>query len=522
MKVFHSPFLHLSIIVACAVFFNLLPYLVSGVPLQQQVLSDVEAHISVWQISLDPSVFPGDKILRAGLQALPTGQIIANQGLAWLARSLHIDLFTFSVVLSFCSLALFLCGLYFLLLTTLKEKVPAFLITFFSIIPVHALGSVTFGFQALGFLPRDLAATLAVFILILYFHAIERDSWKERYLVFLISGICANFYPLLFFHLALTLTLAEWIRARRIDLTCIGNGVLFLIGAVPTILDIALKSTQAAPIDVEIMRLFYKYMMVSADWNSLSRYLRRFLIYALLIPPVYLIFIRNAPETVRRRLLPWTALAMSAFCLSVAGVFLESTTAYGKIMLSRTSVWFILASMVIIAYGFYGFFQTYRPKTAVMLTVVAVTVIFLGQSNLPTVYRFLDDSHHTRDQKMAFHAAVSELMKLTEKDDVILAPTDEFYDLAASVRTYSLRSIYVCYKYGGISIMDGDIGREWWKRYQNTVRIFKDRDPKALVDFMRAEKIRYAFVPADYYKRNDPHLRERIAYESGQFVIIRL
>jgi hypothetical protein len=114
------------------------------------------------------------------------------------------------------------------------------------------------------------------------------------------------------------------------------------------------------------------------------------------------------------------------------------------------------------------------------------------------------------------------LRKLTEKDDVILAPTDEFYDLAASVRTYSLRSIYVCYKYGGISIMDGNIGREWWKRYQNTVRIFRDRDPKALVDFMQSEKIRYAFVPADYYKKNDPHLRERIAYQSGQFIIIRL
>jgi hypothetical protein len=522
MRLFRSPFFHLPVIIACGVFVNLLPYLVSGVPLQQQVLSDVEAHISIWQISLDPSVFPGDKILRAGLQALPTGQIIANQGLAWLARSLHIDLFTFSVYLSFCSLALFLCGLYLLILTTLKDKVPAFLITVCSIIPVHALGSVTFGFQALGFLPRDLAAALAVFILILYFHAIEHESGKERYAVFLISGICANFYPLLFLHLALTLTLAEWIRRKKIEWTCIGFGLLFLIGAVPTILDISLKSNQAAPVDVEIMRSFYKYMMVSADWSSLSRYLRRFLIYALLTPPVYFFFIRKAPETVQRRLHPWIALAISAFCLSVAGVFLESATTYGKMMLSRTSVWFILASMVIIAYGLYGFFQAYRPKTAVMLTVVAVAIVFLGQSNLPTAYRFLNDSLHTREQKMAFHAAVSELMRMTEKDDVILAPTDEFYDLAASVRTYSLRSIYVCYKYGGISIMDGNIGREWWRRYQNTVRIFRDRDPDALIEFMRGEKIRYAFVPADYYKRNDPHLRERIAYQSGQFVIIRL
>jgi hypothetical protein len=522
MRPFHSPFFHLTVIAACAVFFNLLPYLVSGVPLQWQVLSDVEAHITSWQISIDPSVFAGDKILRAGLRALPTGQIIANQGLAWIATSLHLDIFTFSVVLSFFSLVLFLCGLYFLILTSLKEKVPAFLITFLSIIPVHALGSVTHGFQALGFLPRDLAATLAIFILILYFHSIEHDNRKVKYLVFFISGLCANFYPIMFVHLALTLTLAEWIREKRPHLTCIGFGLLFLIGALPTIVDIASKNTQAAPIDVEIMRSFYKYMMVSADWNSLSRYLRRFLIYALLIPPVYFFCIRNAPETVRHRLHPWIALAISSFCLAVVGVYLESATTYGKMMLSRTSVWFILASMVIIAYGIYGFFQTYRPKTAVMLTVVAVTIVFLGQSNLPTAYRFLNDSYRTRDQKMAFHAAVSELRKLTEKDDVILAPTDEFYDLAASVRTYSFRSIYVCYKYGGISIMDGVIGREWWKRYQNTVRIFRDRDPKALVDFMHSEKIRYAFVPADYYERNDPRLQGRIAYQSKQFIIIRL
>lgn len=522
MKRFRSPIFHLTVIAACAVFFNLLPYLVSGVPLQWQVLSDVEAHITSWQISIDPSVFAGDKILRAGLRALPTGQIIANQGLAWIATSLHLDIFTFSVVLSFFSLVLFLCGLYFLILTSLKEKVPAFLITFFSIIPVHALGSVTHGFQALGFLPRDLAATLAIFILILYFHSIEHDSRKVKYLVFFISGLCANFYPIMFVHLALTLTLAEWIREKRLDLTCIGFGLLFLIGALPTIVDIASKNTQAAPIDVEIMRSFYKYMMVSADWSSLSRYLRRFLIYALLIPPVYFFCIRNAPETVRHRLHPWIALAISSFCLAVVGVYLESATTYGKLMLSRTSVWFILASMVIIAYGIYGFIQQQPAKRTVILTVVALAVLFLGQSNLPTAYRFLNDSYRTRDQKMAFHAAVSELRKLTEKDDVILAPTDEFYDLAASVRTYSFRSIYVCYKYGGISIMDGVIGREWWKRYQNTVRIFRDRDPKTLVDFMQSEQIRYAFVPAAYYEKDSPYLRERIAYQSEQFVIIRL
>jgi hypothetical protein len=522
MKVLRSSVFHLSVIVACAILFNLLPYLVSGVPLQQQVLSDVEAHISTWQIAMDPTVFAQDRILRAGLRALPAGQIIANQGLAWIAESLHIDLFTFSVVLSFCSLALFLCGLYFLILTSLKDRVPAFWITFFSIIPVHALGSVTLGFQALGFLPRDLAAAMAVFILILYFHAIEHDRKREQYLVFLISGLCANFYPVMFLHLALTLTLAEWIRRKRIDLNCIGFGLLFLVGAMPTLLDIALKNTETAPVDVEIMRSFYKYMMVSADWNSLGRYLRRFLIYAFLIPPIYFFFIRKAPENVRRRLHPWNALAISSFCLAVIGVYLESATTYGKVMLSRTSVWFILASMVIIAYGLYGFFRQYPARKSAMLAVVAIAVLFLGQSNLPTAYRFLNDSYHTRDQKIAFHAAVSELRNLTEKDDVILAPTDEFYDLAASVRTYSFRSIYVCYKYGGISIMDGAIGREWWTRYQNTVRIFEDRDPKALVDFMQAEKIRYAFVPASYYEKNDPHLRERIAYQSGQFIIIRL
>lgn len=522
MRVLRSPFFHLSVIIVCAVLFNLLPYWVSGVPLQWQVLSDVEAHISSWQISIDPSVFAEDKILRAGLRALPTGQIIANHGLAWIARFLQIDLFTFSVVLSFCSLALFLCGLYLLILTSLKEQVPAFLITFFSIIPVHALGSVTHGFQALGFLPRDLAAALAVFILILYFHAIEHDSRKERYLVFFISGLCANFYPIMFVHLALTLTLAEWIRGKRADLTCIGFGLLFLIGVLPTLVDIASKNTQAAPIDIEIMRSFYKYMIVSADWNSLSRYLRRFLIYALLIPFIYFFTIRNAPMPVQHRLHPWIALAISSFCLAVTGVFLESATPYGKVMLSRTSVWFILASMVIIAYGFYEFFQKYPTKKAVILTVVVVAILFLGQSNLPTAYRFMNDSYRTRDQKMAFHAAVSELRKLTEKDDVILAPTDEFYDLAASLRAYSLRSIYVCYKYGGISIMDGAIGREWWTRYQNTVRIFKDRDPKALIEFMQGEKIHYAFVPAAYYEKDEPLLRKRIVYQSGQFIIIRL
>lgn len=519
MKIINNSALHLTFIILCAILLNLLPFLISGIPLQQQLLSDVEYHISTWQIALNPNVLAGDKFLQLGLKTLPTGQILSNKIVGFIAKSFNLDLFTISVLLSFFALLLFLCALYILILYSLKDPLTAFLISFFSIIPVHALGSAIFGVQALGFLPRDLSLAVAVIILVLYFYSLQNK--KSLKLVFFTSGILANFYPLIFFQLVIVLLLAEIIRSKKINFTYVGHGLIFLAGALPSALDILLKNTQASPIDIEIMRSFYKYMIADFSWDSLRHYLRRFILYSMLVPVIYYFSIRKAPEPEKGFLRPWIAIAVSSFIFSLIGAFIEGTTVLTKYMLSRTSVWFTLSSMVITASGLKMFFEKYTKRRALLYLVVAASFIYLAQSNLPTTYRFLRSTYNNREQTREFHIAVDKLNKMTNENDLILAPSEEYYDLAASVRTYSLRPIYVCYKYGGISVMDGLSAREWLQRYRKASDVFQSKDPRELINFMEAEGIHYAFVPSHYYKKDDQFIKEFIVEDTGRFLIIK-
>jgi hypothetical protein len=216
------------------------------------------------------------------------------------------------------------------------------------------------------------------------------------------------------------------------------------------------------------------------------------------------------------------AIATNSFLLALLGIYLESTTQFIKYLISRTSLWFILSSMVITAYGFRIYFRRYHMHKAALLSIIAISILFIMQSNLPTTYRFLRDGYRNREQTKAFHLAISKLKEVTNEEDVILAPSEEYYDLAASIRTYSFRSIYVCYKYGGISVMDGAIAREWFERYRKITEVFKDRDPKVLINFMKDENIHYAFLPSSYYSRDDQFIKNYIITDTGHFLIIKI
>jgi hypothetical protein len=440
--------------------------------------------------------------------------------LSYFVKILDIDLFKFSVFLSFVALLLFLCGLYFLIYYCLKDKLIAGLITFFSIFSVHALGGSVFGIQALGFLPRDLALALSMYILLLYFYAINRQSNFYALSAFFISGIFSNFYPLLFFQLVLTLLCSEIVRTRSLRFINVWCFFGFLIGALPTVIDILYKSTQAAPIDIEIMRSFYKYMIADFSLDTFRHYLRRFIIYGFLVTAIIFLVIRNADNSEKKKIHPWIAIAISSFILSVIGVYLESTTVFTKYMMSRISLWFILSSMVIISFGIRLFMNKFSEKKSIILTAAVVSAIFCLQSNIPTAYRFLRNTYINRNQTREFHAAIEKLKELTTKDDLIIAPSDEYNDLAASVRTYSLRPIYICYKYGGISVMDGTIAREWIEKYQNLQDVFKDKDPKKLIAFMKSNEISYALIPSWYYRDSLASIRRYIAADTGGYLII--
>ena len=502
-----------------AVLFSMFPRFFWNLPLRYLLSSDAEFYINFIQMYLDPHIFVRDEMLRQVVW--PVGTRFLFQYLSYIARLINIDLLQWSIDLSFISIALFLLGLYWLLRYSLKSNMFAFIITFFSVIPVHVLGGTTYGFQALGFLPRDLALGLSMYVLLLYFHALKRGKPIFLQLCFLVLGILANGYPLLFFHFFVILLFAEMIRVRTLSTSLFVYAGLFLAASAPAWLDMIINYSPATPIDIHLLRLRVGYMMASPIIGALTQYLRRFILYFVFIMAIYWPVSRWASENERRILKPWLVIAASSFLIAVVGVIVETLTPFAKYVISRTSIWFTLSAMVITCLGLRIIFNRYFPRHALWLTVVAASTIFIGQSNLPSVYRYLRDGYENREQRFAFHMAVEELIAVSNQDDLVMAPSDEMNDIAASLRTYSRRSVYVTYKDGGIVVIDGELARRWYNRYQEAQSIFNSHDSGRLLNFMAQEDIDFAFIPADYYASSDPALVDHVAARTEHYLIIR-
>jgi hypothetical protein len=514
------PLLHIVIIIGGGISFSMLPRLVTKMPLHALLSSDAEVYATFMQIVQNPEVFARDDMLRQ-FELAPAGMRFLFQFLIKMAEILNVEILQWSIWVSFLSLILFLLGLYWLLYYWLENKLYAFVITFFSIIPVHVLGGTTYGFQALGFLPRDLALAVHIFVLLVYFQGLKRDSNVLIGISFLAMGILANAYPLLFFQLFAMLLFSELIRTRVLSKSLFVYAGLFLAGSAPAWIEIIFALPTAAPIDSELLRLRLGYMMAYPLDYAIFRYLRRVILYFGLMVLLYWPLSRWASNSDRRIIKPWKAIIVSSFVISVFGIVIETFTPYAKYSFSRASIWFTLSAMVIACIGLRIVFYKFFPRHSLWLTVVTISIIFAGQSNLPSIYRYLRDGYETREQRLAFHAAVGELKTLSGQDSLIVAPSTEMNDIAASLRTYSLRSVYVSYKDGGVAVNDGELARKWYNRYKEAQSMFDSRDSGYLLDLMVREDIDFAFVPANYYADSDPILDGRLVYQGEQYIIIQ-
>lgn len=509
----------LLILIAWALLFSFLPLFVASVPLRYQLSSDAEWYAAAMAATQVPSLLTDEHGFPLDIR--PAGEVMIHKLLAEATHVIKIDLLQWSVALSFGALVLFVCGVYVLVRYALESSRPAFLVAFFSVIPVHALGGTTFGFQALGFLPRDLALAVAVYLLVLYVYALRQRSMSYLAGTFFVCGLLANGYVLLFVHLFTVLLLAEVIRTRKLVWIHVGYAVMFLLGAAPAIVEMIGKTSAWTPIDLEIMRLRHDYMMAFPLAQALSRYLRRFVVYASLMMILWYTVRRNGTDEEKQMLRPWFAIAGSSFILAIIGAYVESTTVYAKYQFSRVSVFFILAAMIICCVGLDVVCRKWGKRRRAVLAMTATSLIFLAQSNVPSVYRFLRDDYVNREQKQRFIAAAERLKSITSTQDVVLAPSEIERDMAASLRTYALRPIYVSYKDGGISLVDGQRGRKWLERYQTLQEVLSSSDAGPLLRLMRGAHIAYAFLPVNFPPAQDEAIRPYVVANAEGFLIVR-
>lgn len=488
-------FVFLTIIFSAALLVNFTPSIITNIPLKNQLSSDAELHATHWRefSANEGNNFANDEMFKKDTR--PRGELFVNKLLVRLGEWSKVGLLEWSALVSGLSLIIFLSGVYFVVAYSLKNSWLGFLVALGSIIPAFSLGGSTWGFLAQGFLPRELALGIAAWIILIYFYGLEKNHiWASRS-VFLLSGIFSNWYPVLFFHFAAIVFVAEIIRLKSIKKELLIYGLLYAAGASFALIDIFIKSAQTAPIDLEVFRFRFRYMLLSSFEYTFLRYLRRFLIYAAVVAGLFIFSKKTLNRDELRPLSPWYAIWLSAALISLIGIVLENFTTFARFLFSRASVWFLFASMTIIAYTIHKIYEK-RVKNNFLLSAILATgilLIFIGQSAIPSIYRQLRDLKANAANYNNYITLLENLKEATPNDAIILAPPRD----ANKIRAYGSRGTYVSWKEGGITLLDGKSGREWFERLHEVEAVFGQKNLEALQKYAQAKNIRYIIYNTD-------------------------
>ncbi len=481
------PLVHTALLWAWVVTFTFAPAWINGIPLSRQLSSDAEFYASVMQASTEAGLNAAGTSLEPGL--LPATERTFLAGIASLAAAMRVDLLEMSVAIELAAALFFAAALYWLLLDQTRSRSTALVATLIGTLGVHALGGTVFGFEPRGFLPRDAALGGAVALLNVFLRA---RSDRERIAVFFAAGVLANAYSVLFAHLVAVLILATVLRRGRPTASLLRYAGAALLGAAPTVIDVVTSPALASPPDPEVYRLRAGYLLLDQGALAVAQYLRRPVLAAIVAALVVFLARKRWTTAEGERAAPWIAIAVSAAIMATLGVALEQGTPFARLLLSRTSVFLILSSMVLCLLALPAVFRgrLRRPALAGLLTASA---FFLLQSNLPTDVRALASARSGASSRIALVDAADQLRVRTAASDLFIAPSSDAEDLAATIRTYAIRPAYITYKDLGIVFYDGVRARALYVRWTATEAALAG-DRAGLLRFMTERGIRAAVL----------------------------
>ena len=506
------------VIFICASLFALCPQWITGIPLPHRLEPDAEYFVTLWQTMLQPNLFSADGTLP---RELPAGELLLLRFLVTVGQWLHLNPYVWSVTLSFLLLLFFCAGVYAVIYYSTGKSSLAFWVSLLSIIPVKALGASRFGIRVGGFVPQHLALVLAVWLLGVYLYGVRRDSKKIIGSYFLGCGMLANLYPQFWIQTAGTMLLAEALRVRKFSPMLIYGGAV-IIAASPTIYSVLSQFGWSRPIDMELMHSRYPYLVIYPVTRRVIYYLRSFVVFALANAFLYLGLLKGRGLLEREALTPWWAIMKSSFILSILGLGVESFTPWTRFLISRASIWFTFASLTIIAAGLLSVWGGRLSPRQRALPLVCFASFFLIQSEaVPSALKMWRDYQGRSAHRELVEAALT-LREASGPDDVILVPSGRGNDLAHTVRTYAVRSVYAAYKDGGASLINGEKARLWFERYERQTGILQKHDSAALIDFMRKEKIAFALLPAKGVGWDMASLEAYRFADVGEYLIIKV
>ncbi len=508
---------YLAIIIVTAFVYSFGLIFFTGVPARYQLNSDAEVHLVHWREFSNNGriLLANDAMFKLDIR--PKGELFVDKIIVKIGEFFGFNILSWSVIISYISLLIFLSGVYFVVSRSLNNNLMGFLVGLGSIIPAFSLGGSSWGIPANGFLPRDLALGLAVWLLGLYLFGIKNRSIWSIGLMFLVMGLLANWYPLLFFHFSLALILADIIRLRSLNWNHVFYGLIFCTGAVFAISDIVSKSLSFTAINMEAFRGRFSYLLLESWEYAFLRYLRRFILYLVAVTAIYFAGRKYFSRDSLAPLKPWYSLWLSSAVLSLLGLYLENYTSFARFFVSRLSVWFIFSSMVIVAYNVWLAMSRRSNIGYKILAIFTVMVIFLGQSMIPTAYRNARDLRANSENYLKEMATIEKLREITAPSDLIFMNPD----WAGKIRTYGARGTYVSWKDGNIAVLDGAGALEWSRRLKEADETFNSGSFTKIAAFGRANNIKY-FLYNENEITGEQEIKKHNVFELKPYAVAKI
>lgn len=507
----------IAFILSVAFLVNSSFYFFTGIPLKYQQSSDATVHVVDWQrLAQNYSGGFENDLMFQNYQAQPTGVLFVDKILVGISDTFNIELLNWSIMISYIFLAVFLTGVYFLVLYSTKNLLLATTISLVSIIPVISLGLSSWGFLTKGFVPKEISLGIAVWLSIIYVWGVSTNSKRKVGIFFLLLGLFSNWYPVLFFHYAIVLLVAEVIRQGGVKKQHFLYGLVFLAAAPIALFDIFIKSSNFTPPVNAIIVDHYAETLRS--WKYLFlHYLRKQIVYIAIVAFLWYIYRHILKKEYPPLITLWYAIWWSALVWSLLGVGIEIfAPSYMKYLLSRTSVWFYFASMIIVGYTAYEiWFTKYArsTKNSILFSVV-LSFILLAQSSVLNVYKGIEEGRDNSQDYQQYLSILTQLKTVIPPGSVILSNPDKE---AKTIRAYGGVGSYVSWKDGNVTLFDGDAATIWFNRYKETQRVFLQKDFSEIQDLATKHNLQfYLFDKRDIESGLDA-LSGATILESGEY-----
>lgn len=509
--------LALGCVFGLTVLLNSVPYFIAGISPTYNQSSDATVHVVQWQefSSTYNGAFEKD-IMFQNYQGQPTGTLFVDRLLVHIGEFFHIHLLDWSIIISGLSLALFLAGVYALALYSTKKVLLAFAITLASAVPTITLGLSSWGFLVQGFVPKETSLAIAVWLALVYAVGVSRGSKRTIALFFALLGLVSNWYPVLFFHFALVAITAEVLRTRSIRPEQFLYGIIFLVAAPLSLYDIFVKAAKFTAPVTAIIDAHYSATLHS--WSYLFvHYLRKQIIFGVLIAVLWYLYTRVFKKMYSPILLLWFALWWAALLWSLLGVGVEIFyPTYMKYLLSRTSLWFYAASMVLVSYTSYQLYSLTFQKTVrnTLIFFCCLLIVLFSQTSIVGVVSgfrgFIADAPHYRD----YLSVITKLSETIPVGALVLSNPDTE---ALSIRAYGGVGSYVSWKDGNVTLFDGKTATLWFDRYNETKTVFEKQSYEAIASYAKAHGLQYYLFNREDIQTGTTTLEKDTVLQDGSY-----